>query len=162
MVLEKDYPDKMELILMVGIPGSGKTTYAQRHFPSHTHVSLDKLKAMPRNQRLQLYRKFNLPHPKRPNQNRPLEDKLIEQAMQQEKSIIVDDTNLTIEIRKRHISAAQRYGYTVNAIFFKNIKQAYEQNCNRKKCVPQRALDIMVMQLEEPTKDEGISCIRLM
>ena len=34
----------MELVLMVGIQGSGKTTLAKNEFPDHTHISLDAMK----------------------------------------------------------------------------------------------------------------------
>ena len=34
----------MEVIMMIGIPGCGKTTYAKMNFLNHKYVSLDEIK----------------------------------------------------------------------------------------------------------------------
>ena len=44
----------MEVILMVGIHGSGKTTLSNIAFPNHTHISLDKPRDIPSSEKIDI------------------------------------------------------------------------------------------------------------
>ena len=44
------------------------------------------------------------------------------------KSMVIDDTNVTVEIRRYHIRMAQRHGDMASALYFANIRQVYILN----------------------------------
>lgn len=131
----------MEMILLIGIPASGKTTWCKKALPGHIRISLDEIRG----------------------HRREIEDQMIESEMQKGNNIVIDDTNLTKEIRQKHIFLAKRHGATVNAVFFDvDIQKAHRQNLTRSKGVPPCVLDKYEKQLEIPVKDEGFDFIQIM
>ena len=131
----------MEMIILVGIAGSGKTTWCIKHLPHHVRISLDDIK----------------------NHDRKIEDKIIIKQLKKENNIVIDDTNLTRDIRKRHIVIARRYHTQINVIYFSiDIQRAYEQNCKREKKIPHYVLDRQKKQLEMPVKEEGFEVIQFL
>lgn len=125
---------------MVGIAGSGKTTFCKKLFPSHVHISLDEID----------------------NKNRKKEYELIEQNLQQGKSIVIDDTNLTKHIRKEHILRARRYNARVVVVFLDyTIERILLQNSKREKQVPHHVISKMRRELETPSDDEGFDYLQV-
>lgn len=78
--------DEPELVLMVGSPACGKSTFAKRNFVAHgyVHVNQDELKT----------------------RERCL--KKVEQALSEGKKVVVDNTNPSRDVRKLYILAAAR------------------------------------------------------
>ena len=131
----------MEMIMLVGIAGSGKTTWCTKYLPEHIRISLDDIK----------------------NHDRKLEDKMISDQLEKKNNIVIDDTNLTRDIRKRHIAIARRYCAQVNTICFCiDMQRAYEQNSKREKNIPYYVLDYQKKQLEVPVKEEGFGFIQFL
>ena len=74
-----------DIVLMVGIPGSGKTTFCrERLFPSHLYISLDQLRT------------------------RSAEAELFAFALKRRKPCVIDNTNVTAAERRRYIPLARR------------------------------------------------------
>ena len=96
----------MEIIVLTGIPGSGKSTFYKKHFnDNYVRVNLDTLKT------------------------RKKEDALIKECIENNKSFVVDNTNVTIEQRKKYIDIAKEYGYKIISYFFPvNVNKSIEQN----------------------------------
>ena len=112
----------MEMVMMVGIPASGKTTWCKMALPRHVRISLDEIK----------------------NSNRKIEDRMIEDELRRGNNIVIDDTNLTAEIRQRHISVAKRYGAKVNVVFLDvDIQKAHRQNAMRDGVLRHYVLDVI-------------------
>jgi len=131
----------MEMIILVGISGSGKTTWCTKHLPHHSRISLDDIK----------------------NHNRNTEDGMIAFELEKENNVVIDDTNLTRDIRQRNITIARRYGAHVNAIFFCiNIQKAQAQNRKRKKRIPPYVLGIQKKWFEMPHKNEGLEFVQVL
>lgn len=85
------------------------------------------------------------------------------EALDEGKNIVVDDTNLTHAIRRRHVILGQKYGTTINVVFFQNISRAYEQNRRRSNgSLEDRILDSKRKELEPPHQDEGFGYIQIM
>ena len=152
----------MEIILMVGIAGSGKSTLARTVFPYHARISLDSVrKWCPARQQKILGR-----HPKFPDdaldKARKIEHVLVTEALNEGRNIVIDDTNLTRKIRSRHVILGQKYGATINAVFFQNISKAYERNKSRAVSLPDGALARHHRELEPPHEDEGFEFIQIM
>lgn len=124
---------------MVGLPGSGKSTYFSAHFDAtHVHVSKDLM----------------------PNARRR-EDRqqaLIEEALAAGRDVVVDNTNPSRAIREPLIAAGKRYGARVIAYYFEcTVKQALVRNKQRegKGRVPDVAIFVTAKKLQAPGVDEG-------
>ena len=149
---------------MVGIPGSGKTTLTRIAFPNHMHVSLDKIKKIPfikKNNILKRYVDNRISMNQHLSDVRKIEHVIMSDALRDGKNIVVDDTNVTKEIRKRHVNLAYKYNAKVNVVFFQNIQRAYEQNNNRKGQLDKKVLDRFHNQLEYPHEEEGFEFIQI-
>ena len=100
-----------KLFLMVGIPGSGKTTLTRIAFPNHIHISLDKIKEISLTKKNSIMKRHVLDDEillnQRLSKTRKIEYVMMSDALRDGKNIVVDDTNLTKEIRKRHVILAR-------------------------------------------------------
>ena len=153
----------MEMILMVGIPGSGKTTLAEIAFPEHTCISLDQIKDFSSRQKCTiLTRHAGASCCADLSPDRQIECALVHDALTSRKNIVVDDTNLTRAIRKRHIAAAQEHGAMVRAVHFINILQAFKYNAGRQYGLDGSVLGKCRNEMEPPSKDEGLDFIQTM
>ena len=122
-----------ELILLVGCPASGKSTFTKREFGSYTRINLDTLKT------------------------RSKEIKAFKAALDSGESIIVDNTNPTIVSRERYITLASKYGYKIKLYIMNTLKEvALERNEVRDAKVPKIAIYSYFSRYEPPTLDEGI------
>jgi len=129
----------MEAVIFVGIQASGKTTFYRRHFAdSHVHISLDVQRTHPR------------------------EEKQFATCLQEERSLVIDNTNPLPSDRARYISRAREAGFRVVAYFFStNLKDAIRRNNLRtgKLRIPVPAIAATHRKLQAPTLDEGFDSI---
>ena len=122
----------MEYVLMIGIALSGKTTYRKANF-EHEIVQLSYF-----------------------GNNRKKELEHIEQLLKQGKSVVVDDTNLTREIRKSHIDLAKKYNAQTIGIFLNtSIGLIHQRRWRRHDQLDMVVINKQLRDLETPTKDEG-------
>lgn len=125
----------MEVIIFIGIQATGKSTfYKENFFKSHMHINLDMLKTRTR------------------------ENIFIEGCIRAKQPFVVDNTNSTIEDRKKYIDIAKEAGFSVIGYYFQsNIKDAIARNENRtgKECVPARGIGGTYKKLVLPAYDEG-------
>jgi len=124
-----------EAIILVGLPGAGKTTYYQTHFDrTHTLVSGD-VQGSIKSQMSVL-------------------DACIQNAL----SFAVDNTNVTRASRASFIRRAQDAGYRVVCYFFDTpVRTAIGRNNHRKdkKPIPVPAILKSAKQLQPPAIEEG-------
>lgn len=129
----------MELVVLIGLQGSGKTTFYRTFYAAtHVLVSKDRLRNNRRPQRRQM--------------------QLIEEALQRGRSVVVDNTNPTAEDRTPLIEAARRHGAEVVGFFFDSrLEDCLERNRRRKgrERVPDKALYIALSRLKPPEPIEG-------
>ena len=124
-----------QLILFIGIPASGKSTfYCSHFFPSHVYISLDQLRS------------------------RSAEAELLAFALRRQRNCVVDNTNVTRAMRAQYIRLAKAAGWQVVGYCFVTDKaSALARNALRtgRARVPDKAIGAMAAQLEYPTRDEG-------
>ena len=121
------------LILFIGIPASGKSTFYCTHFfPSHVYISLDQLRS------------------------RSAEAELLAFALRRQRNCVVDNTNVTRAMRAQYIRLAKAAGWQVVGYCFVTDKaSALARNALRTGRAPDKAIGAMAAQLEYPTRDEG-------
>jgi bifunctional polynucleotide phosphatase/kinase len=124
----------LEIVVLVGIPGSGKTTLALSSFPEHHRINLDTL------------------------HTRSREDEEIGGSLSRGEDIIIDNTNTTKKSRSKYVKTAKLFGATVRAVYLKcPIEIALKRNAMRegKGRVPDGAVRFYNKTLQPPSKEEG-------
>ena len=129
----------MELIIFVGLQASGKSAFFHARFAvTHAHVSKD------------LFR-----NNKNPNRRQA---QLIEAALQEGKSVVVDNTNPTAEERSPLIELGRQYGAKIVGYYFESeVRRCLERNRQRtgKARVPDVAIYATAKKLVRPSYSEG-------
>ena len=127
----------------MGLQGSGKTSFARERFlGTHVHISKD---LFPNN---------------RNKTRRQLQ--LMEQAFQDGRSVVLDNTNPAAEDRDAPIALARRYGATVTGyVFVRDVPASLERNRRRegKARVPDVAIYATAKKWQEPGWEEGFDAI---
>jgi predicted kinase len=143
-------PSKGIVVLAVGLPGSGKSSWFKRH--NITPLSSDVLRAMlfddPAEQRFQDLVFSNL--------RSMLKARLIARRP----TNYVDATNLTPHERNNWVKLAKDFGYEAQAVFFDvPLDICIERHNRRDRIVPEDVMRKMSAKLKAPTFDEGFAKI---
>ena len=125
----------MELALLMGIPATGKTTFAHEVLGNtHLRLSRDVVKTKAR------------------------EFALFEAALSLGANVVIDDTNVTRETRATFIRPALSSGFRVVGYFFSSkLSIAQERNASRSDSerIPRAGVGDKWKQLELPSLQEG-------
>ncbi len=143
-------PSRGTVVLAIGLPGSGKSSWFKRH--DITPLSSDLLRSLlfddPTEQRFQDLVFSNL--------RSMLKARLIARRPMN----YVDATNLTSHDRHAWIKLAKDYGYDVQAVFFDvPLEVCLERNQKRERVVDEDVMRRMAAKLKAPKFEEGFSKI---
>jgi predicted kinase len=141
-------PPKGTVVLAIGLPGSGKSSWFKRN--NITPLSSDMVRLLlfddPQEQRFQDLVFSNL--------RSMLKARLIARRPLN----YVDATNLTPHERSNWIKLAKDYGYEVQAVFFEvPLEVCLERNRRRDRVVDEEIMRRMAAKLKPPTFEEGFS-----
>ncbi|MHB9092595.1 MAG: AAA family ATPase [Chloroflexota bacterium] len=139
--------------LMVGIPGSGKTTYARRHLEHALRISLDDLRFMLTgvdfDSRYES-RVITIGH--------AALEAALGRAYAWRQDILLDATNVTRERRKQYLRLAERYGLPTVAVYVEvGLETALARDRARPHPVGDEVVNRYHSQLQPPTLDEGFA-----
>lgn len=125
----------MQAIIFTGIQASGKSTfYSQHFFLTHIRINLDMLKTRHR------------------------EKRLLETCLEIGQQFVVDNTNPTVEDRKRYIEPARERKFQVIGYYFESkINDSIQRDRNRtpKQQVPEKGIRGTYAKLVIPQYEEG-------
>lgn len=88
------FRNKKDLIIFVGMPGSGKSTYYTKYLSEYIHISQDNLGS------------------------RAKVMKELDKSLETNKTIVVDSTNPSQEDREEYYEKAQKHGYNIKVLYF--------------------------------------------
>lgn len=133
----------MELVLFIGLQGAGKSSfYRERFAEAFAHVSKDlwpKARHRERRQR-----------------------RLIAEALTAGRSVVVDNTNPSAEVRAPLIEIGKRLGARVVGYYFEsNVEECLERNAKRVGAarVPEVGFFATLKQLQRPSHAEGFDAL---
>jgi predicted kinase len=136
MTREGGYTNDVELAILIGLPGSGKSTYCRARLANHVLVSKDLMS--------------------RPNDARQM--RLVEQALRQGRDVAVDNTNPARAMRAPLIALGKRWGARLVAYYFPiEVETAIARNEQRegRAKVPKVAIYVARKRMEPPAVEEG-------
>ena len=139
------------LYVMVGVPGSGKTTYVRRNLRDALRISLDDLRLMFSGKTFDAQIE-----PAVAIAGDAILDALVGSAASLKRDIVFDATNVSRSRRARLIELARRHGLSPIAIFINcPLTEAQSRNQQRAVPVPAPVVKQFGQRLEPPTIDEG-------
>jgi len=138
--------NQKEMIIFIGPPPSGKTTFYKNHLASdYVHISNHEF------------------------QTKAKSMKAAEAAMKEGKSVVIDCTNPQKEKRKEYLDLAKKYGYKTRAFLFnvdlhlsKHLNELRVYNQHREhhsESVAKVTVMTYFKNYEEPTLDEGFDSV---
>lgn len=127
----------MEAVLLIGIQGSGKSTFCRECcYDTHVRISQDLLHT-----RYRVHR-------------------LLQLCLELGQDFVVDKTNVTLAERAAIIAPARAAGFRVVGYFFEPDPQgAFERNRQRRDPVPPAGLFGTLKRLQRPTRGEGFDAL---
>jgi predicted kinase len=125
----------MEAVILIGIQGSGKTTfYRERFFDTHLRISLDLLKTRHR------------------------EHAFLQTCLKTGQRFVVDNTNARAAERARYIGPARAAAFRVRGYYFETtLQEALRRNKLRsgRARIPVAGVIATLKRLERPAPSEG-------
>lgn len=142
----------MKLILLVGAPASGKSTWAANFVstrPNFTIIASDTI-------RRELY--GNEATQGKPQEVFNIVRLRVEENLALGRDVIVDATNMSRKDRRTYFSLAKKYGATVEArVFATSYEECVRRNANRERVVPEAVIYRMFCRFEPPVRGEGFT-----
>ena len=145
------------LYIAVGLPGSGKSTYAKNFIKGKDieYLSSDELRAVyGKDETDQSVTSIVFGHIKRK----------VDEFLKDGKNVLVDATSVNRRERSDYINSAKKYGAKVVALVFKMDRNGLIARNKKRgdeggRVVPDWVIDKMLNKYEEPSSDEGIDTI---
>jgi predicted kinase len=152
MPSDTSHNSRQRIVVLVGLPGSGKSTYLERL--GVTALSSDAIRVLladdPTDQTIhrKVFATLRYLLKRRLEIGRPV--------------TYVDATNLSLWERRPYLTLGRLYGCSVEAIFFDvPLEVCRDRNRRRGRVVPEDVMEKMAAKLVPPTEQEGFSRIQV-
>jgi len=144
--------DPQRIVVLVGLPGSGKSTYLEKLGASAISsdyirwLLVDDMTDQSIHSAVFATARY-----------------LLRKRLQLHRSVsYIDATNLTRKDRRAYIKLAELWGARAEAVFFDvPLEKCKARNRGRARVVPEEAMDLMAAKLEPPTIEEGFAGVTL-
>ncbi len=133
-----------ELVIFVGLPGSGKSTwYFANLAATHMHVSKDLMPTRRKDEK---------------------QSTMVDKALAAGQSVVIDNTNPSRAAREPLIAIGKRHGARIIAYYFQcSVRTALMRNRQRegRGRVPNVAIFVTQKKLAPPALDEGFDAVHV-
>jgi predicted kinase len=149
----------LDIILVCGLPGSGKSHFAGVHFSGTGRLRVN---------RKELRRLlFEMTHFGQKWSEKEfassdeflvshVERKIVEHFLQSHKKLLIDNTSMSRESRKLYMTIARQAGRSIGAIFLDTpVATCLERNRSRDDSIPERVISNLQAEKELPEASEG-------
>jgi len=162
MISKFEGSESVDLLLISGVQGTGKSTLATRHFRDRVRANLDDVRYF--------YRHMTSGQSWKPTDWRrdleplivSLEERIIRFNLEQGNRMVVDNTNITRESRAHYARLCQELGRSIGIIFLDlPLDYCLTKNVSRPISVPDQIVKIFHSRRELPSFDEGFDFIRV-
>lgn len=144
-----------KIILLCGLAGCGKSTYAQKLVQENPNIEIISSDTI----REKVFGDIN-----DQSHNYEIFSKIIPNEIRQGigwgKDVIIDATSINRKERSGYVKLAQELNVEIECHYFPlDIERAKKQNAGRDRKVPEWVIDKMANKWQEPSIEEGFSCI---
>ncbi|MFA5518531.1 MAG: AAA family ATPase [Spirochaetota bacterium] len=153
--------EKLDVVLVCGLPSSGKSHFARKFFIDSGRKRVNRKEI-----RRLLYEmtsfgnKWSESMFSHVDENlvKHTERKVIEQLMVNNEKVLIDNTSVTVDSRKRYVATARRFNKSIGVIFLNTpVLLCLERNQGKEDSVPGTVISNLSAALAFPTKDEGFA-----
>lgn len=158
--------DNLDIILLCGLYGSGKTEFALKYF-----IGKDRSRVSRSDIRKSMYEMTHFGErwaPDRFSEDtdalvKHIERKIVEHFTHQKKKILIINTYITRKSRQAIIELSRQSKRSIGAIFLNRpLEQCLERNSKSAMAVPQEILYKLHSKIEMPDKSEGFDEVMIL
>ncbi len=151
--------DLLDVILVAGLPGSGKSWFAKEYFADKNRLRINRKEI-----RKSIYEmshfgdvwKESYYEEKNEYLVKHVERKILEQLLTNNEKVLIDNHSVTIESRRTYLEAALTARKTVGIIFMHTpVQECMKRNLLRSDSVPPMIISTLYSSLVLPSRAEG-------
>ncbi len=138
--------EKGEVIMLCGLPGTGKDTFIQKYYKDWPVVSLDDIRRA---------HKISPKNTKANGKVLQIAKEMMKTHLRKQQFFVFNATNIIQQLRSQWIDLFTTYGARVKIVYLEvPYNQLMRQNQNRSHIVPTNVMERMIKKLEIPSRVE--------